>query len=720
MHNCAFLGQFANLAGMAHIVDVIVLPAILCEPIISEAAQFCIDVAHHCSSPTDIWILGGKAKTKGKLAGAFPELNVEQFQLDRAVWPADLGSNQMLKLPILLKETCLHACETKAIKSIYIPLYGAGGYFLEMAIQAGILPRAPKIVTTCYSPLSFELSGSLTLPSELSEIVTCEMESICAKQSEEFWVPDTLVKDTIMETLGLKEDKVVQLLPRSFEFSSKSASLNTRHIIFCGALTPVNGIDAFCDLAEDLDKSKKLDKVTIITPSNDDRWSKATRARLFSLGAALDWKQKADVSRCFNSLSPGIFIYPMRAPILPTSIFIALKSGMPCIWGQGFNLLTSKSEINGLHFSVSDARKIKTVLENIETPSVRSSLLPAQTFQPQLPQKNSQPCQVNPIERLSVIVIHHNRADKLKQALYSLYKQTYADFEVIVVDDGSSDVSAAELKVILDEFDFQASQFHQIENSYPSAARNHGAYHATGDALFFVDDDNVLDPRALEAFLGALQSRDLVLSFYQTFRGDTPPSLEKSETIRPSYKGLSYGFAGLLPGPGLFHNVLGNSSFMIRKHRFLELGGFSPKYGVGLEDYSFLLKAGQQQGLRWIMLPEPYLHFRLHPQKIRNTHVDWKGHVRLQAGHWRLMEDLKNESLRISPYCLAYARQLHELTQYSFVHSSRPKFFRLKSVFLHQYIRPFLARNIRLRTFFNRFSGNETRLAKWVEKFITK
>jgi len=153
----------------------------------------------------------------------------------------------------------------------------------------------------------------------------------------------------------------------------------------------------------------------------------------------------------------------------------------------------------------------------------------------------------------------------------------------------------------------------------------------------------------------------------------------------------AYGFIGPHPSAGLFHNMMGNSFIMIRKDAFETLGGYSPEYGIGLEDYAFMLRAAD---LDFVILPEPYLHFREHGEKIRLTHIDWRSDIRLQAGQWRIMRELPSRHL--SPLALGYARQLHEITGQQYVPQQRPRFFNLRTIVLHQYIRPFI-RNLGLR-----------------------
>ncbi len=288
------------------------------------------------------------------------------------------------------------------------------------------------------------------------------------------------------------------------------------------------------------------------------------------------------------------------------------------------------------------------------------------------------------------------------------------------MDDGSSEKTRAELPGLIKKHGFKNAQINTIENSYPSVARNHGAAISKGDAVMFMDDDNVLAPETIAAYKSALRTQDVVLSFHQTFTGETAPEMTKGEGLQPAHTSLAYGFAGLHPGTGLFYNLVGNSCFMMRKNLFEKLGGFSPKYGIGLEDYAFLLKASLAENLRFTVLPEPYLHFRLHPDKIRNTHIDWRSPERLQAGHWRVIDEIAGGGGNIPSSALAYARQLHELTQYQYVAKPRPKYFRLRSVLMHQYLRPFLARRQGLRKLFLKFSGKEGRLFRVLERWFGK
>jgi glycosyltransferase involved in cell wall biosynthesis len=101
--------------------------------------------------------------------------------------------------------------------------------------------------------------------------------------------------------------------------------------------------------------------------------------------------------------------------------------------------------------------------------------------------------------KVSVVVPTYNRAHQIGATLRAVLAQSWRPHEVIVVDDGSTDDTAA----VCSEF---GSEIHYVcvANSGVSAARNHGARLASGDALAFVDSDDLWHPDKLAIQVAAL------------------------------------------------------------------------------------------------------------------------------------------------------------------------------------------------------------------------
>ena len=97
---------------------------------------------------------------------------------------------------------------------------------------------------------------------------------------------------------------------------------------------------------------------------------------------------------------------------------------------------------------------------------------------------------------ISVIVPVYNVEEYLEECLESVQNQTYTNFEVILVNDGSTDNS----KEICERYCKQDTRFHLLnqENQGQSAARNHGVTASKGELITFVDSDDVLSIKYLE------------------------------------------------------------------------------------------------------------------------------------------------------------------------------------------------------------------------------
>jgi glycosyltransferase involved in cell wall biosynthesis len=106
---------------------------------------------------------------------------------------------------------------------------------------------------------------------------------------------------------------------------------------------------------------------------------------------------------------------------------------------------------------------------------------------------------------VSVIIPFFNRADFLSEAVESVLAQTYSNWELILVDDGSTDTSPEAARRFVQKHPkkvFLYSHENGI-NRGASSSRNLGIKHATGDLITFLDSDDVFLPETLEIAVGA-------------------------------------------------------------------------------------------------------------------------------------------------------------------------------------------------------------------------
>ena len=122
--------------------------------------------------------------------------------------------------------------------------------------------------------------------------------------------------------------------------------------------------------------------------------------------------------------------------------------------------------------------------------------------------------------RLSIIVPVYNAEEYLDRCLISILEQDFVSYEVILVDDGSTDSSP----MICDRYSATDPRFRTIhkENGGVSSARNAGLDLAKGEYVMFVDSDDALLPDALDALFEGLAGEDIAVGGYTVYLEGTP------------------------------------------------------------------------------------------------------------------------------------------------------------------------------------------------------
>ncbi len=122
--------------------------------------------------------------------------------------------------------------------------------------------------------------------------------------------------------------------------------------------------------------------------------------------------------------------------------------------------------------------------------------------------------------RLTIIIPVYNAEDYLSRCLDSILDQDLTSYEVILVDDGSTDSSP----LICDRYSATDPRFRTIHkpNGGVSSARNAGLNLAKGEYVMFVDSDDALAPGALKSMESSLDGEDLVVGGFIEYIGEIP------------------------------------------------------------------------------------------------------------------------------------------------------------------------------------------------------
>jgi len=226
--------------------------------------------------------------------------------------------------------------------------------------------------------------------------------------------------------------------------------------------------------------------------------------------------------------------------------------------------------------------------------------------------------------RISIVMPCFNAGAFLEETLDTVAQQTVQDFEVIVVDDGSTDPDTRALLARLARP--RTRVIGTPDNRGPAAARNRGLAEAQGEFLCALDADDRLAPRYLEATLAPLE-RD--------------PSLTWVSTWLQMFGAESWVWRrDRCDLPALLADCTVNGAALVRLDAVRAAGGYDSAMREGNEDWDLWIRLAER-GHRGIILPEILFYYRRHAGSLSTVTLARDNHVRLV----RALADKHRESI---------------------------------------------------------------------------
>ena len=220
---------------------------------------------------------------------------------------------------------------------------------------------------------------------------------------------------------------------------------------------------------------------------------------------------------------------------------------------------------------------------------------------------------------ISIIIPTYNRAALLRETLESVLSQTYSNWECIVVDDGSTDETEAVVSSFGDAF-----QFIRQANAGPAVARNRGVAQAKGEAILFLDSDDLLRPYALDVLASELRRHpEAGVSYggFQMMRNDGRPATLAQAPLLPVVSGgegsgaaqfVAYGLTAtgqILPDL-LQHDAMLMGATLIRREVVERIGGFDPERRY-MEHWEYFLRIARES-IPFVPTRTPVVRIRIH------------------------------------------------------------------------------------------------------------
>jgi glycosyltransferase involved in cell wall biosynthesis len=205
---------------------------------------------------------------------------------------------------------------------------------------------------------------------------------------------------------------------------------------------------------------------------------------------------------------------------------------------------------------------------------------------------------------VSIIIPTYNRAELLRQALDSVAAQTFRDYEVIVVDDGSMPPIAEAVA----GHPCQPRIIRQARQG-PAAARNRGIAESRGDLVAFLDSDDLWMPLKLERFVSALRENPAISIFYGPMQPINSESLKVDGRTKPRHAGRITD--------ALFKSCFVDVPTVVcRKELLTRVGGFDASLPV-CEDYDLWLRLSLSEPFG--LIDEPLARRRLHDDRLSKS-----------------------------------------------------------------------------------------------------
>jgi glycosyltransferase involved in cell wall biosynthesis len=234
------------------------------------------------------------------------------------------------------------------------------------------------------------------------------------------------------------------------------------------------------------------------------------------------------------------------------------------------------------------------------------------------------------IPRVTVAMSVYNNAPYLASAIESICAQSFADFEFLIVDDGSTDESGA----IIERFAADDSRIRPIHqpNAGLIASLNRIVAEARGEIIARMDGDDIALPERFArqiAFLDANPDVGVLGTGCSCIDEEGKPHPYRFENVVSTEEILD----DLKNGPPLCH-----PSVMMRTEVVRAVGGYHPAY-KHCEDYDLWLRLSERVPMA--NLPDRLLHYRQSAQQVSNRHayvqkigaaVAWEAHVERMAG----------------------------------------------------------------------------------------
>jgi glycosyltransferase involved in cell wall biosynthesis len=529
---------------------------------------------------------------------------------------------------------------------VIYPEWGGEAYYALQARKCGLDFTALKFIVNIHSPESWARSGNYQLPHSIDDIERDYMEREVVAAADAVVSPSNY----LFEWMALygwilpAQKMVIQNLLDTETINDQytpSVKRSPTEIVFFGRLEHRKGLGLFCAAIDQLNPevAKQITQVTFVGKSvkHGKFESEAylrTRCKTWSVPIkVITTKNKNEAVEYLDDIQ-RLPVIPSLVENSPYTVLECLDRGIPFIASAvgGIPELLPDNIHQSYLFQpapVALACLLGEVIINGITPAHRIyrntdlidrwSNLIDDLLNVNYPEAAACTNQSNNA-LVSICLVHYDRPLLLSHALASIRSQTYQNIEVVLVDDGSpSAESIRYLNLLESEFEARKWKIIRQANRYLGSARNAGARAASGEFLFFMDDDNIAIDDEISIFMHAQEqsNADVLTCLAMPF----------SNSKTPQKSGKIWLPLGASSGVGVLRNGFGDANALWKKEVFFKLNGYTEDYGVGHEDWELFADA-VLSGYQLQLIPKPLFWYRVNENGMLRSGNQLRDHSR--------------------------------------------------------------------------------------------
>jgi glycosyltransferase involved in cell wall biosynthesis len=538
---------------------------------------------------------------------------------------------------------CYQWLREQNFEYIHFQDWGGNGFFSIRAKRTGIGFTNTTLAVTMHSSSEWQRQGMGHWPEKTrSHYKLNRVERYCCENADQLISPSRHMVEWAREQ-GWRIPADAKVMPCPFVRHQKEQSLSPvdfSHLIFFGRLETRKGLDVFCKALTSLFKESGNSGIQQVSFVGKPGFIKGEGAleylRRFNdsipsgIKVTIHDKLDSHAAVAFLVSAGGIVFIPSLVDNCPFTVLECIENHIPFFCARSGGIPDLVDERCLFDPDVDSLKQLISSRETMLQPwEHRYNAEQANRAWLDIHRLEQQPGAVPDSVRedllISVCIPHYNHLDFLPQAIKGITSGDYRNFEIIIVDDGSTDPRAAELlrRYETENTGGRIKVIRHAENQGLGATRNTAVEHAKGDWVYFNDADNVAFPELLSTYAKAFQSSraDCLTCGFLAFRSEAYPVAE----TRAKYTFRPYGDFGSL---GLLDNVMGDAGFGIRKKVFQQLGGFSATHDFALGDWEFLLRLCLK-GCHLDVIPEPLYWYRHMPGSMLRSDSRYHSHRHL-------------------------------------------------------------------------------------------